>query len=111
MLPTYPIVSDEFVTSWRAAFDKHGFDESSFGANLDMGRRRDRDMTPDEEFEFSEVMFQGAKKLGFPLVRIQSAKPELLRRLLPVAEKLEPQARIRDPRADGPERAGGAEGA
>ena len=46
-------------------------------------------MTPDEEFEFSEVMFQGAKKLGFPLVRIQSAKPELLRRLLPVAEKLE----------------------
>ncbi len=34
-------------------------------------------------------MFQGAKKLGFPLVRIQSAKPELLRRLLPVAEKLD----------------------
>ena len=89
VLPTYPIVSDEFVKSWRAAFDKHGFDESSFGANLDMGRRRDRDMTPDEEFEFSEVMFQGAKKLGFPLVRIQSAKPELLRRLLPVAEKLD----------------------
>ena len=89
VLPTYPIVSDEFVKSWRDAFDKHGFDESSFGANLDMGRRRDRDMTPDEEFEFSEVMFQGAKKLGFPLVRIQSAKPELLRRLLPVAEKLD----------------------
>ena len=73
-----------------------------------MGRRRDRDMTPDEEFEFSELMFQGAKKLGFPLVRIQSAKPELLRRLLPVAEKLEPQARLRDPRADGTERACGA---
>jgi sugar phosphate isomerase/epimerase len=45
-------------------------------------------MTPDEEFEFSELMFQGAKRLGFPLVRIQSAKPELLRRLLPVAEDL-----------------------
>lgn len=88
VLPTYPIVSAEFVRTWRAAFDKHGFDESSFGANLDMGRRRDRDMTPGEEFEFSELMFQGAKKLGFPLVRIQSAKPELLRRLLPVAEKL-----------------------
>ncbi|QIG39173.1 pyruvate formate-lyase [Microbacterium sp. 4R-513] len=89
VLPTYPVVSDEFVTQWRAAFDKHGFDESSFGANLDMGRRRDRDMTPDEEFEFSELLFQGAKKLGFPLVRIQSAKPELLRRLLPVAESLD----------------------
>jgi sugar phosphate isomerase/epimerase len=88
VVPTYPDVSDEFVRTWRAAFDKHGFDESSFGANLDMGRRRDRDMTREEEFEFSELMFQGAKKLGFPLVRIQSAKPELLRRLLPVAEKL-----------------------
>ena len=89
VVPTYPVVSDEFVRTWRAAFDKHGFDASSFGANLDMGRRRDRDMTPDEEFEFSELMFQGAKKLGFPLVRIQSAKPDLLRRLLPVAENLE----------------------
>jgi sugar phosphate isomerase/epimerase len=89
VLPTYPVVSDEFVRTWRAAFDRHGFDASSFGANLDMGKRRDRDMTPDEEFEFSELMFQGAKKLGFPLVRIQSAKPELLRRLLPVAERLE----------------------
>ncbi|MFT4211819.1 MAG: DUF6379 domain-containing protein [Microbacterium sp.] len=89
VVPTYPVVSDDFVRTWRAAFDKHGFDESSFGANLDMGKRRDRDMTADEEFAFSELMFQGAKKLGFPLVRIQSAKPELLRRLLPVAEKLD----------------------
>ncbi|THG31651.1 C-glycoside deglycosidase beta subunit domain-containing protein [Naasia lichenicola] len=89
VLPTYPLVSDEFVTTWRAAFDRHGFDESSFGANLDMGRRRDRDMTPDEEFEFSRVLFEGAKKLGFPLVRIQSAKPDLLKRLLPIAEQLE----------------------
>ncbi|MFE7846157.1 DUF6379 domain-containing protein [Microbacterium sp. NPDC057407] len=91
VLPTYPVVSDKFVRTWRDAFDRHGFVASSFGANLDMGRRRDRDMTPDEEFEFSELMFQGAKKLGFPLVRIQSAKPELLRRLLPIAERLELQ--------------------
>ena len=89
VLPTYPHVSDDFVRTWRSAFDRHGFDESSFGANLDMGRRRDRDMTPDEEFEFSKLMFDGAKKLGFPLVRIQSAKPDLLRRLLPVAEDLD----------------------
>lgn len=91
MIPSYPYVSDEFVSRWRAAFDKHGFDASSFGANLDMGRNRQRDMSPDEEFEFSELMFRGAKKLGFPLVRIQSAKPDLLRRLLPIAEELELQ--------------------
>ncbi|MEY9951489.1 DUF6379 domain-containing protein [Leifsonia sp. EB34] len=89
VLPTYPAVSDAFVATWREAFDRHGFDASSFGANLDMGRRRDRDMTPDEEFEFSDLLFRGAKKLGFPLVRIQSAKPDLLRRLLPVAEELD----------------------
>lgn len=89
VLPTYPHVSDDFARSWQEAFDQHGFTASSFGANLDMGRRRDRDMTPDEEYEFTETLFHGAKKLGFPLVRIQSAKPELLRRLLPLAEDLE----------------------
>lgn len=89
VLPTYPRVSDDFARSWQEAFDKHGFTASSFGANLDMGRRRDRDMTPDEEYEFTQTLFHGAKKLGFPLVRIQSAKPELLRRLLPLAEDLE----------------------
>lgn len=87
VLPEYPVVTDDFARTWRAAFDRHGFDASSFGANLDMGRRRDRDMTSDEEFEFSALMFEGAKKLGFPLVRIQSAKPELLGRLLPLAER------------------------
>ncbi|CAH0129774.1 hypothetical protein SRABI26_00202 [Arthrobacter sp. Bi26] len=89
VLPAYPNVTDDFVHSWQEAFDKHGFTASSFGANLDMGRRRDRDMTPDEEYEFTQTLFHGAKKLGFPLVRIQSAKPELLRRLLPLAEDLE----------------------
>ncbi|BCW72906.1 DUF6379 domain-containing protein [Arthrobacter sp. NicSoilB8] len=89
VLPTYPNVTDGFARSWQEAFDKHGFTASSFGANLDMGRRRDRDMTPDEEYEFTQTLFRGAKKLGFPLVRIQSAKPELLRRLLPLAEDLE----------------------
>lgn len=89
VLPTYPHVTDDFARAWQAAFDKHGFTASSFGANLDMGRRRDRDMTPDEEYGFTETLFRGAKKLGFPLVRIQSAKPDLLRRLLPLAEELE----------------------
>jgi sugar phosphate isomerase/epimerase len=88
-LPTYPEASPEFIRTWRSAFDKYGFTASSFGANLDVGRRRDRDMTPDEEFEFTRVLFEAAGKLGFPLVRIQSAKPELLRRLLPLAEKLD----------------------
>jgi sugar phosphate isomerase/epimerase len=86
---TYPDVTDEFVREWRDAFDRHGFVPSSFGANLDMGRRRDRDMTPDEEYEFTAAQFRSAHTLGFSLVRIQSAKPELIRRLLPLAEELD----------------------
>ncbi|MFV2196858.1 C-glycoside deglycosidase beta subunit domain-containing protein [Nocardiopsis sp. LOL_012] len=88
-LPSYPHVTDGFVRTWRSAFDKYGFEASSFGANLDMGRRRDRDMTPDEEYEFTRVLFEAAKTLGFPLVRIQSAKRDLIRRLLPLAERLD----------------------
>ncbi|GIH64508.1 sugar phosphate isomerase/epimerase family protein [Microbispora siamensis] len=86
---TYPVVTDEFVREWHEAFDRHGFAPSSFGANLDMGRRRDRDMTLDEEFEFTAAQFRSARALGFPLVRIQSAKPELIRRLMPLAEALD----------------------
>jgi sugar phosphate isomerase/epimerase len=88
MLSTYPRVGDEFAAAWRRTFDRFGFEASSFGANLDMGRRRDRDMTEDEEFEFTLALFEGAHRLGFPLVRIQSAKRGLLRRLVPVAERL-----------------------
>ena len=88
-LRTYPLVTDEFVREWRDAFDRHGFVPSSFGANLDMGRRRERDMTPDEEYEFTVAQFRSARALGFPLVRIQSAQPELIRRLMPVAEELD----------------------
>ena len=57
---TYPEVTDEFVREWRDAFDRHGFVPSSFGCNLDMGRRRDRDMTLDEEYEFTVAQFRSA---------------------------------------------------
>jgi sugar phosphate isomerase/epimerase len=88
-LRTFPRVTEEFIREWRGAFDRHGLVPSSFGANLDMGRRRDRDMTLDEEYEFTVTQFRSARALGFPLVRIQSAKPELIRRLMPVAEELD----------------------
>jgi Domain of unknown function (DUF6379)/Xylose isomerase-like TIM barrel len=86
---SYPNVDDEFVREWRDAFDRHGFVPSSFGANLDMGRRRDRDMTLDEEYDFTATQFRSAHALGYSLVRIQSAKPELIRRLLPLADELD----------------------
>jgi hypothetical protein len=89
VLREYPVVTDEFTRHWFETFDRYGFEPSSFGANLDMGRMRTREMTEDEEFEFTAELFRGATKLGFPLVRIQSAKRGLIRRLIPLAEELE----------------------
>src|SRR3954467_10236304 len=82
---TYPEVTPEFVRDWRDAFDWHGVVPSSFGCNLDRGRGPDRSVAPGEEYEFPATRFRSARALGFPLVRIQSAKPSLIRRLLPVA--------------------------
>ena len=87
MLRTYPTVDDEFVTMWRGAMDRLGLEPSAMGTNLDMGRRFDRDMTPDEEYEFLAVQLETANKLGFNRVVIRSAGKELLRRLLPLAER------------------------
>jgi sugar phosphate isomerase/epimerase len=87
MLRTYPDVDDEFVRMWRDSMDRLGLEPSAIGTNLDMGRRKDRDMTPDEEYEFLAVQLRTAHRLGFHKVVIRSAGKELLRRLLPLAEQ------------------------
>ena len=87
MLRTYPDVDDDFVRMWKANLDRLGLEPSAIGTNLDMGRRADRDMTPDEEYEFLAVQLRTANRLGFHTVVIRSAGKELLRRLLPLAEQ------------------------
>lgn len=87
LLRTYPDVDDAFVTLWFDSLEKYGLEASAVGTNLDMGRRKDRDMTPDEEYEFLARQLATAHTLGFKKVVIRSAGKELLRRLLPLAEK------------------------
>ena len=87
MLRTYPDVDDDFIKLWRDSMDRYGLKPSAVGTNLDMGRRKDRDMTPDEEYDFFAAQLRTANKLGFHRVVIRSAGKELLRRLLPLAEK------------------------
>jgi hypothetical protein len=87
MLRTYPSVDDTFVRMWRDRLDQFGLEPSAMGTNLDMGRRIDRDMTPDEEYDFLALQLQTANRLGFHTVVIRSAGRELLQRLLPLAEK------------------------
>jgi sugar phosphate isomerase/epimerase len=87
MLRTYPDVDDEFVKLWFDSMDRYGLEPSAVGTNLDMGRRKDRDMTPDEEHDFLARQLKTANTLGFKKIVIRSAGKELLRSLLPLAEK------------------------
>ena len=87
MLRTYPDVDAEFVKLWFDSMDRYGLEPSAVGTNLDMGRRKDRDMTPDEEHDFLARQLKTAHTLGFKKVVIRSAGKELLRSLLPLAEK------------------------
>ena len=89
LLRTYPDVDDDFVRFWRDAMDRYGLEPSAVGTNLDMGRRKDRDMTPDEEYDFLARQLTTANRLGFRTVVIRSGGEELLSRLLPLAEKFD----------------------
>jgi hypothetical protein len=87
MLRTYPDVDAEFVKIWRDSMDKYELEPSAIGTNLDMGRRKERDMTLDEEHDFLARQLKTAHTLGFTKVVIRSHGKELLRSLLPLAEK------------------------
>jgi sugar phosphate isomerase/epimerase len=87
LLRTYPDVDDAFVKLWFDSLEKYELEPSAVGTNLDMGRRKDRDMTPDEEHDFLARQLKTANTLGFKKVVIRSAGKELLRSLLPLAEK------------------------
>lgn len=87
LLRTYPDVDDSFARLWRDSMDRFGLTPSAVGTNLDMGRRKNRDMTPDEEHDFLARQLKAAHTLGFKRIVIRSAGKELLRSLLPLAEK------------------------
>ncbi|MCW4385905.1 sugar phosphate isomerase/epimerase [Salinibacterium sp. SYSU T00001] len=87
MLRTYPDVDEDFVRLWHDSMERYGLEPSAVGTNLDMGRRKDRDMTPEEEHDFFARQLKTAHVLGFKKIVIRSAGKELLRSLLPLAEK------------------------
>jgi sugar phosphate isomerase/epimerase len=85
----FPRVSDEFADTFKAALERNRLVASCIGLNADVYRRRDRPMTEDESYEYHKVQIEAAAKLGFPVARCQFvAGPEVIRRLAPLAEKL-----------------------
>lgn len=84
----YPTISDDFALRFRRLLDETGLRPSCLGANVDTARRRDRHMTDEETVDYLNVQIEAARKLGFPVMRIQfGARPDALRIVAPIAER------------------------
>ncbi len=84
----YPQVSDEFALRFRRLLDEAGLSPSCLGANIDSARRRDRLMTDEETVDYLAAQIEAARKLGFPVMRIQfGARTGALRIAAPLAER------------------------
>jgi len=85
----FPAVTSEFADHLKATLAQHGLEASCLGLNADVQIRRDRRMTDDECYAYHVAQIEAAAMLGFPVVRYQMpAGPEVTRRLVPLAEKL-----------------------
>jgi sugar phosphate isomerase/epimerase len=84
----YPDVSDEFAHHFRGLLDQYGLIPSCLGGNCDVGRDPKRRMTDDETVAYVERQIVSAKKLGFPVLRIQHfIGARVFERLARLAEK------------------------
>lgn len=84
----FPHVSDAFARELRDLMDKYELIPTCLGANIDVAIRRDRYLTTDETVEYVATQIAAAQKLGFPVLRVQmTAKPEVMRKLAPLAER------------------------
>jgi sugar phosphate isomerase/epimerase len=85
---SYPDVPDEEARHFRGLLDQYGLIPTCLGANIDIGRRRDRLMTADEIYDTVERQLITAKNLGFPIMRVPPAAGQLtLENLLSLAEQ------------------------
>lgn len=90
MADGYPNVSDEWIANFRAMLEKYQLKLVSWSAYIDMGLRRDRDMTDEEIIAHTRRDMILAKKAGAELVRTQHAiGPKNLRAMLPFCKQLD----------------------
>ena len=87
MCPDYPYVSGEFVAFIEKCKDKYGIGPICYGANMDCGMLRDRDLTEDEMVARAIQDIVSANKLGCTVMREQYLLGAGgLKRLAPYAE-------------------------
>ncbi len=84
----FPEVTDEFASHFRGLLERYELIPSCLGGNCDVGRDLRRPMTEDEIVAYVERQIVSAKKLGFPVLRVQGfVGPKVFERLAPLAEK------------------------
>lgn len=84
----FPNVSDAQVSEIKHLHEKYEFEPVCLDANVDAGVKRHRLLTVDETVEYILPQLASAQKLGFPILRLQmTAKAEVMRKLVPYAEK------------------------
>lgn len=92
---SFPDVPDDEARHFRRLLDKHGLIPTCLGANIDIGRRRDRLMTEAEILHMVRRQLVSAQKLGFPIMRVPpSAGSVALENLLSLAEQFQIQLAV-----------------
>lgn len=87
-LKGFPYLSDESIANIKRLMEKYEFEPVCLDANVDVGICRDRLLTVEETADYIIPQIWMANKLGFSILRVQmTAKPEVMRKLVPIAEK------------------------
>jgi hypothetical protein len=86
-LPSYPDVSDEDVRMVREAVDRTGVVPVGYIAYLERARSASHVLPPLQALPLVRDELATARRLGFPMLRLNTATPELLRALAPLADE------------------------
>lgn len=85
----YPDVADGLVEDWLRLVDELGLVPTALSSNVDVALRSDRFLDDDEMADYMIRQLHVAKRMRFPIVRIQvGASSGVIRRITPVAERL-----------------------
>jgi sugar phosphate isomerase/epimerase len=84
----FPHISEQQVSEVKNLLEKYEFEPVCLDCNVDVAIRRHQYLTVDETVEYIKPQIDAARRLGFPVLRVQmTAKPEVIGKLASYAEK------------------------
>ncbi len=86
-LRTYPDVDDDEVRRFRSAVDRTGVIPVSYCAYLERARSRSRVLSPLDAIDLVEAEVGVARRLGFPMLRLNTAPPEVVPALARLSDR------------------------